>query len=127
MTSRAELIEELRQLDTLDLTDRERFMLAYDIADADREWDERDRLLDDYLAKLQLSAQSLSMVHSLAMFTWLLPSVTFTSQHRKRPSTKFRAAPIRMASRCIFDPSPKSWACCASGPLEIQACPQLHR
>ncbi len=49
--TRKTMIEELRNVETGGLTDREKFMLAYDIADADREWDARDRLLDRYLDK----------------------------------------------------------------------------
>lgn len=49
--TRKTMIEELRQVDAEGLTARERFMLTYDLADADRKWDERDRLLDEYLDK----------------------------------------------------------------------------
>lgn len=49
--TRQQMTEELRQAEMAGLTARERFMLEYDLADADQQWDERDRLLEEYLDK----------------------------------------------------------------------------
>ena len=47
--TRKTMVEELRQVEVDGLSTRERFMLAYDLADADHDWVQRDRLLDEYL------------------------------------------------------------------------------
>lgn len=46
---RKEMLEEMRDVDMQRLSYRERFMLQFEFADADREWEKRDRTLLDYL------------------------------------------------------------------------------
>ena len=49
--TRKSLTEELRRVELDGLTARERFMLEFDLADLDREWEKRDRILGSYLAE----------------------------------------------------------------------------
>jgi len=46
---RDQTLEELREVDRGQLSQRERFMLEYDLADSDRDWETRDKILGEYL------------------------------------------------------------------------------
>jgi Flp pilus assembly protein TadD len=46
---RKEMLEEMRQVDTSTLSPRERFMLGFELADTDRDWEARDQILLSYL------------------------------------------------------------------------------
>lgn len=46
---RNEMLEEMRDVDTQRLSPRERFMLNFEFAEADRDWEQRDQILLDYL------------------------------------------------------------------------------
>jgi len=46
---RQEMLEEMRLVETDRLSARERFMLQFELADTDRDWERRDQILLDYL------------------------------------------------------------------------------
>lgn len=46
---RLEMVETMRDVDMGKLSARERFMLQFELADKDRDWDRRDQILHDYL------------------------------------------------------------------------------
>ncbi len=46
---RKQMLEEMRDIDTDSLSARERFMLEFEWAEADHQWEERDRILMNYL------------------------------------------------------------------------------
>ena len=79
--TRKSMIDELRQVDSRGLTPREQFMLAYDLADADREWERRDQMLDDYLAKYPKDPFALWMYASQA---WEDSDLTEAEQRYQR-------------------------------------------